>query len=118
MLIQTDADFMQQQFGAEEQGGNFYYTEIAEGTGPQCPSLKIYSCEFCSYKSAKKIDVTRHRRVHTGERPFKCELCSYSSTQQANLLRHTSVHCCGNCNFRSGDKFQLLLHRKNFHNSK
>ena len=78
-------------------------------------SLKFHVCEFCGYKSTLKSDVTRHRRTHTGERPFKCLLCPYSSTQQANLLRHNSVHECGVCDYRSADRHDLIYHRKTQH---
>ena len=73
---------------------------------------KFHVCELCGYKSLLKSDVTRHMRTHTGERPFKCELCPYRATLPYNLDKHMSSHLCGGCDFRSGDRQMLKIHRE------
>merc|ERR1711939_1176953 len=48
-------------------------------------------CEYASYSSQH---VTRHARVHSGERPFKCtwEGCDYAAAQKAHLQSHMLKH--------------------------
>ena len=87
-------------------------TPIAKITSDSNIKKKFHTCEFCSYKSFFKSDVTRHRRTHTGERPFKCQFCPYSGTVQCSLDRHMNLHSCGFCNYISGDKQDLQLHRE------
>ena len=50
--------------------------------------LKRHECEFCGRRCGSNMDLVRHRRIHTGERPFKCGICSMSFTLKSNLKRH------------------------------
>lgn len=47
-----------------------------------------YNCRFCQKVFYGAVDLSRHERTHTGERPFVCHLCSYASAQLGNLHRH------------------------------
>jgi len=48
-----------------------------------------YKCPECAYSTAVKADLSRHRRKHNPERPFKCQWCpDYATTQQGALKRH------------------------------
>ena len=46
-------------------------------------------CEFCDYKTKRRVHIRRHMRKHTGERPFKCEKCGDNFSCNSGLTQHT-----------------------------
>ncbi|EPY88843.1 hypothetical protein CB1_000152004 [Camelus ferus] len=42
--------------------------------------------------SSQKPNLTRHRRNHTGERPYLCASCGRGFSQKQHLLKHQRVH--------------------------
>lgn len=56
---------------------------------PEMPTvIRNYLCPFCSKNFYGSVDLERHKRTHTGEKPFACNFCSYRATQMGNLQRH------------------------------
>ncbi|XP_045113519.1 longitudinals lacking protein, isoforms H/M/V-like isoform X14 [Portunus trituberculatus] len=56
---------------------------------PEMPAMvRNYLCPFCSKNFYGSVDLERHKRTHTGEKPFACNFCSYRATQMGNLQRH------------------------------
>ena len=53
---------------------------------------KPFKCQFCPYASCEKGALTRHLRKHTGEKPFKCSFCPYSATVNSSLTKHMRTH--------------------------
>ena len=55
---------------------------------------KPYKCDVlnCNAAFSDPSTLTRHKRIHTGEKPYKCKICDYASTQNNNLYDHMRIH--------------------------
>ena len=53
---------------------------------------KPFKCDFCNKCYGRKEDLAVHKRTHTGEKPFKCEFCDKAFTRKDKLAAHGLVH--------------------------
>ena len=89
----------------------------------QIPKEKKHICEWagCGKSFITPSKLERHKRVHTGEKPFKCTTCSKAFSQKPNLKTHMNTHTgkkpfkCTICGTGFTLKHHLTEHRKNIH---
>jgi uncharacterized Zn-finger protein len=82
------------------------------------PMRKAFPCNQCAYIATHKGNLARHKRAHTGERPYKCDECPYSAIHQGSLTAHKRKHTggrpykCDECSYASAQKSDLTRHKR------
>uniref|UniRef100_A0A4W3HK44 C2H2-type domain-containing protein n=1 Tax=Callorhinchus milii TaxID=7868 RepID=A0A4W3HK44_CALMI len=87
------------------------------------PTKREHRCLECGRRFTQASSLLRHRRVHTGERPFTCQVCGKGFIQASDLVKHSRVHSgerafwCPQCGKRFRQPETLAKHRKLVHRS-
>jgi KRAB domain-containing zinc finger protein len=78
-------------------------------------------CDVCNKWFTEAVALSRHREVHSADRPFACPICGWRFKQLQNMKRHMLTHSgakpysCDFCNKSYTDNYSLKQHVAKLH---
>ncbi|KYM92850.1 hypothetical protein ALC53_00388 [Atta colombica] len=81
---------------------------------------KQWECDTCSKMFTTKYFLKKHKRLHSGEMPYKCKICDKSFTFQQSYHKHRlyhkddKPHTCATCG-RSFKELSTLHNHERIH---
>lgn len=99
-------------------GAKAAYSSLPPGPAAGERRRRSYVCRVCGKAFSGLSNLEAHKRVHTGERPFRCDSCGKRFSEAGNLKKHQRVHTgekpfsCDQCGKRFAWICNLRTHQQ------
>ncbi|CAB3222797.1 unnamed protein product [Arctia plantaginis] len=115
-----------EELNCSEQNDVVYkYTSDNAVTKPSAQSKKAKEnkrngawCDECGKQLATRSALHRHRRIHSGEKPYACQHCGRTFGQKEVMMRHALIHeerrphACSSCTKSFTQRAALAAHAR------